>query len=172
VWTRTRSRLAAAVAVALVSAVGSGIVVARWVSGDGRAPIPLGLRASPAGAPFAGYREVRVAIDGRCVRVVVADTRARRERGLRGVDDLRPYEGMLFAERGDSDAAFTMAGVDMPLDITWYAPAGFRLDATRMRPCPRTDATRCPVYRSQRPYRFALEAPAGALSSAPLAPCG
>jgi uncharacterized membrane protein (UPF0127 family) len=168
---RTRSRIAAAGVIALASAVGGGIIVAHWVSADPRAPTPLGLHTTRAGPPFPGYPEVEAAINGTCVRLAVADTAARRERGLRGVDDLGPYAGLLFAERSDTTAAFTMAGLKHPLDIVWYAAAGFRVDGARMTPCPEDDARDCPLYRSDRPYRFALETPAGASGAGPIAPC-
>ena len=168
---RTRSRIAAAGVIALASAVGSGIIVAHWVSADASAPVPLGLTSARAGPPFSGYPEVEASVDGRCVRLAVADTPSRRAQGLRGVDDLRPYAGLLYAQRGDSDAGFTMAGTTHPLDITWYGAAGFRVDAARMWPCPSADADKCPVYRSKHPYRFALETPAGSFASGPIAPC-
>src|SRR5439155_1691079 len=91
---------------------------------DDFAPAPLVLHTTRAGPPYPGYPEVEAAIDGTCVRLAVADTPARRERGLRGVGDLRPYAGLLFAQRGDTNAAFTMAGLTHPLDIVWYAAAG------------------------------------------------
>jgi len=169
--TRTRSRIAAAGAIALASAIGSGIIVAHWVSADASAPAPLGLQTTRAGPPFPGYPEVEAEIDGTCVRLAVANTPSRRERGLRGVDDLGPYAGLLFAERGDSTDAFTMAGLAHPLDIVWYGAAGFRVDQARMRPCPKDDGN-CPEYRSEHPYRFALETPAGAFAAGPIAPCG
>jgi uncharacterized membrane protein (UPF0127 family) len=168
---RTRSRIAAASVIALASALGSGIIVARWISADASAPVPLGLHATRAGPPFPGYPEVEAAIDGTCVRLAVADTPARRARGLLGVDDLRPYAGLLFAQRHDGDAAFTMAGLKYPLDIVWYAAAGYRVDATRMWPCPHADPADCPVYRSGHPYRFALETPAGAFTAGPISAC-
>ena len=98
-------------------------------------------------------------------RVVVADTPARRERGLRNFDiggagGLGPYAGMLFVQPRDSEDAFTMSGVGRPLDIAWYAADGSRIDSARMAPCPRRSAARCPLYRSRRPYRLALETPA------------
>jgi uncharacterized membrane protein (UPF0127 family) len=169
--TRTRSRIATAGAIAVASAIGSGVIVAHWVSADASAPAPLGLPTTTAVAPFPGYPEVQAAIDGTCVRLAVANTSARRERGLRGVDDLRPYAGLLFAERGDSTDAFTMAGLTHPLDIVWYGAAGFRVDQARMEPCPNDDG-KCPEYRSEHPYRFALETPAGAFAAGPIAPCG
>ena len=84
----------------------------------------------------------------------MADTDARRERGLRGASDLGPYAGMLFVQPGDSDIAFTMAGVTDPLDIAWFAADGSRIGSAHMRPCPERGAD-CPLYRSRRtgPYR-------------------
>jgi uncharacterized membrane protein (UPF0127 family) len=158
----TRARLAVATAVAVVSAAGIAILVVHWVGGDPRAAVGLGLRETDAVAPFAGYREVRMSAGGPCARVVVADTAARRERGLRDLavgraGGLGPYAGMLFVQSSDSEEAFTMAGVGRPLDITWYAADGSRVDSARMRPCPRRRADQCPPYRSRRPYRLALE---------------
>ena len=140
----TRARLMVAAAIALISAAGIAIV---------------------------GSREVHVAIGGRCVRVVVADTPARRERGLRGtVGDLGPYGGMLFAQPNDRDTAFTMAGVTAPLDVAWYTASGSEIDSVRMRPC-RHDVAQCPQYRSDAAYRFALETPPGAASPTRLVRC-
>jgi uncharacterized membrane protein (UPF0127 family) len=168
----TRAQLAIAGLVALVSAIGIGILVVRWDSGnDSRAPAPRGLREVPAGAPFAGYREVSLAVDGGCVRVVLADTNARRELGLRGTPGRGPYAGMLFVQPGDGDVSFTMSGVRTPLDVAWFAADGTRVDRTRMAPCPTGDAKQCPVYRSGRPYRYALETPVGTSSPKDLTPC-
>jgi uncharacterized membrane protein (UPF0127 family) len=168
----TRAQLAIAGVVALASAIGIGIIVVRWVSsGDSRAPAPLGLHEVPAVRPFAGYREVSLAVDGGCVRVVLADTGARRERGLRGTADLGPYAGMLFVQPGENDVSFTMSGVRTPLDVAWFAADGSHVGGTRMAPCPNGDAKQCPVYRSDRPYRYALETPAGAPGPQRLTPC-
>ena len=167
----TRARLAVAVAIASLSVIGITFLAVHWFAGDPRADVPRGLRETNAVVPFAGYREVRLANGSRCVRVVVADTPERRERGLRGAADLGPYGGMLFAQRGDTDIAFTMSGVRTPLGIAWYAADGSELGVTRMHPCPRGDAARCPVYSSPAPYRFALETPAGASLPAHLLPC-
>jgi len=166
----TRARVAIAAVVAVLSAVGMGIIVARWLSNDGQTATPRGLPETAAVAPFAGYREVRVEINDRCARVVVADTEERRQRGLRGARDLGLYAGMLFVQPGDSDIAFTMSGVSDALDIAWFAADGSRVGATRMRPCPRGGRD-CPLYRSPRPYRSALETPAGTTSRVSVSPC-
>jgi uncharacterized membrane protein (UPF0127 family) len=159
-----------AAAVAVVSAIVIVVTVVRGLDDDGRAPAPLGLERSPAAAPFAGYEEVRAAVDGACVRLVLADTPARRSAGLRDADDLGPYAGMLFVEDGDSRGAFTMAGVDRPLAIAWFAADGSRLDAARMAACPDRSEAGCPLYRSDRAYRFALETPGGSPATS-IGPC-
>jgi uncharacterized membrane protein (UPF0127 family) len=160
-----------AATVAVVSAVVIVVIVMRWTDDDGRAPTPLGLERSAAVAPFVGYSEVRAAVDGKCVRLVVADTPSLRIDGLRDADDLGPYGGMLFAEDGDSHGAFTMSGVDRPLDITWFAADGSEVDSARMAPCPDRSEADCPVYRSDTAYRFALETHRGAHPAASIAPC-
>jgi len=167
-----RARLAVAIAIALLSAVGIAVLTVHWLTGGTRAALPRGLRATRAVAPFSGYRESRIVAGGRCVRVVVADTATRRERGLRGAGNLGPYAGMLFAQPHDSETPFTMAGVSEPLDITWYSSDGRSVGASRLRPCPGRDSAHCPVYADSRPYRFALEAPGGVAGPAHLAGCG
>ena len=80
-----RARLTIAAAIAVLSAIGIGVLAFALVSGgDSRASLPLGLRTTVAVAPFAGYGETRVLVDGHCRRVVVADTATKREEGLRG----------------------------------------------------------------------------------------
>ena len=167
-----RARLAVAVAIALLSAIGIAVLAVHWLSGAPRAAAPSGLRETAAAGRFAGYREVRIASGDRCVRMVVADTPARRERGLRGVADLAPYVGMLFVQAHDSDTPFTMAGVSEPLEITWYRSDGRSVGATAMRPCPELDAAHCPVYANTRRYRYALETPGGVRGPSGLGPCG
>ena len=167
----TRARLTLAAAVAFLSAVGIGIVVAGWLRGNARVAAPIGIHENPAVAPFSAYREVRVALGRSCARLVVADTDARRARGLRGSSDLGPYAGMLFTMSSDSDVAFTMSGLSSPIDITWYSAGGARVDAAHMRPCPSAGAARCPVYGSRQRYRYALEVPAGHSAPAQLTGC-
>ena len=167
-----RARLAVAVAIALLSALGIVVLAVHWLAGDGRVTVPKVLHEARAVRPFTGYREVGIAFGERCVRVVVADTPAKRERGLRGVADLGPYGGMLFAQPRETTTAFTMAGVSAPLEITWYS-AGLRsTGASRMRPCPNGDVAHCPVYANNRPYRFALETPDGVTAPGALVGCG
>jgi uncharacterized membrane protein (UPF0127 family) len=127
--------------------------------------------AKPAVAPFAGLTEARLGLEGNCLRVVVADQATERHEGLRGLTDLGDYDGMLFVYGSDTDARFTMSGTPLPLDIGWYAQDGTPVDHTTMQPClDGTDAT-CPVYASQRNYRYALETAAGHGGTGPIGAC-
>jgi uncharacterized membrane protein (UPF0127 family) len=167
-----RTRLTIAGAVALIAGIGIAVLAVQFVSGGGgRASSPLRLRERAAVAPFTGFREAQVDFDGRCRRVVVADTSARREQGLRGHVDLGEYAGMLFVFSDDTDVPFTMAGVTAPLDIGWYSADGRRVGGAHMAACPGRDQAHCPIYRSGRRYRLALETPGGSGIAGGLAPC-
>jgi uncharacterized membrane protein (UPF0127 family) len=170
-----RARLAAAAVVAVVCAAGIALLVAHWISTKAsvaRLGGALRLRESAAVAPFTGYRDVRLVVDGRCRRVAVADSLARRESGLRGRDRLGPYAGMLFVYGGDTRVEFTMSDVAVPLDIAFYASDGTRVDGARMRACPHRDQAHCPVYGSRVAYRYALETHPGTPAPLVLTGCG
>jgi uncharacterized membrane protein (UPF0127 family) len=58
-----------------------------------------------------------------------------------------------------SRLGWVMDGVAFPLDIAWFDEAGGLVGTASMAICP---ALPCPTYAPDAPYRFALEAPAGA----------
>jgi uncharacterized membrane protein (UPF0127 family) len=127
--------------------------------------------AVPASAPFADLSRTRVTVGGKTLDVVIADSEAERETGLRRRHDLGRYDGMLFVFPSPSTTGFTMSTVPVPLDIGFYDASGAVVDRQRMRPCTGTDAT-CPVYRAKGPFTYALETlgghlPRGALAGAP-----
>jgi uncharacterized membrane protein (UPF0127 family) len=168
-----RARLTIAAAVAVLSAVGIGVLAVHLSSaGDHGSRLPLDFQRRAAGAPFKGYGETRVEVDGRCRRVAVADTGALRSDGLRGHTELGPYAGMLFVFDGDTTTAFTMAGVTAPLEIGWYAADGARVDFAHMAPCPDRRQADCPIYAPDRKYRVAFERAGGSSAPSQLAPCG
>ena len=167
-----RARLRLAAAVAVISAIGIVVLAVQLASrGSDDAHLPLGLELRAASTPFPGYREARLAFDGRCRRVAVADTASLRADGLRGHVDLGPYAGMLFVFDGDTASAFTMSGVTASLEIGWYAADGRRVGGAHMTPCPDRTQAECPVYASKRRYRLALETPGGSTSVSGLAAC-
>jgi uncharacterized membrane protein (UPF0127 family) len=160
------------VAALIALLVVAGIVARdRARSGAVAAPLQTALSGErPAAAPFVGFTETRVSVGGRCLRVVVADTDAERQRGLMNRVDLGPYDGMLFVVPSDSSDAFWMGGTKVPLDIGWYDRQGATDGTAQMIPCPANVVSRCPQYHAQRNWRFALETlrghlPAGALGS-------
>ena len=167
----TRGRLAIAATVAAAALAGIVVLaVVEWRGPNESAGLRLPT-SSTAAPPFRAFGESRVAVGGRCLRVLIAGTTEQRVQGLRGVRSLGPYDGMLFVFPSSTDARFTMAETPLPLDIGWYASDGTPVDRTRMTPCPHgTDAT-CPVYASHRRYRYALEQRAGQLGSGALGAC-
>ena len=158
--------------IAVISGVGIGVLAVQFaLRGSHDAHLPLGLHTRAAGAPFAGYRETRIVVDRRCRAVAVADTASLREQGLRGHGDSGRYAGMLFAFDGQTDAAFTMAGVSQPLEIGWFTADGKRVGGAHMAPCPGRGQADCPLYSARRSYRVALERPGGSPSVGALTPC-
>jgi uncharacterized membrane protein (UPF0127 family) len=167
-----RARLTIAAAVAIVSGIGIVVLVVQLASrGDDDSHLPVDFERRAAVAPFAGYRETSVDVDGRCRRVAVADTSALRSDGLRDHVELGPYAGMVFVFDGDTSASFTMAGVTDPLEIAWYASDGTRVDGAHMAPCPDRGQAECPIYSSRSRYRFAFERPGGSAPPSELTPC-
>lgn len=126
----------------------------------------------PAMDPLAGFGEAQVALGGRCSRVAVADEPGERTRGLRGVEGLGAYDGMLFVFPDDGAYRFTMAGTLIDLDIGFYDADGRLVDSEEMTPCRDGDDRSCPLYESRGPFRYALEMTGGALGSGGLSTCG
>ena len=159
----------AALAIAAIGGVAT-FGTLRLVAGPGpTAEVPFAVGVAPA--PYVGFGTARIGVGGRCVDLLVAaDARSRRT-GLRGRVTTAPYAGMLFAFPADSTAGFTMSGVSVPLAITWYAADGRPVDRARMEPCPEGSDAECPVYGSDRPFRYALEQVVPAGSAGALGPC-
>jgi uncharacterized membrane protein (UPF0127 family) len=81
--------------------------------------------------------------------------------GMRGLPGFSDVDGMLFDMGRAVDpagVAFTMEGVDYPIDIAWFDVDGALVSVASMAPC---DAVPCPLYRAAGPYRWAVEAPVG-----------
>ena len=91
--------------------------------------------ATPAQAPFPGLTAATVHLGGRPLLVVVAQTEAEREEGLRERATLGPYGGMLFVFASDTSVGFTMSTVPVALDIGFYRANGSTVGRLRMRPC-------------------------------------
>lgn len=167
-----RARLRIAAAIAVFSAIGIVVLVVLVSShGNRDAHLPLRFQTRAAGAPFTGYGETRVDVDGKCRPVAVADTGDLRAAGLRDHTDLGKYAGMLFVFDGNTKASFTMAGVTEALEIAWYSADGARVDGVHMAPCPDRSQADCPIYSSAKAYRIAFERSGGSAPPPNLTPC-
>jgi uncharacterized membrane protein (UPF0127 family) len=93
------------------------------------------------------------------VPVEVADTPAKRERGLMGRQSLASDAGMLFVFPKDSKDAFWMKDTLIPLSIAFYDDRGRILSLLDMEPC---RSQPCPLYSPGAAYRGALEVNRGA----------
>ena len=102
-----------------------------------------------------------VTLDDEPWLVAVADTRDLRSRGLMFVTDLGDLDGMLFVFDTPSSGSFWMKNTLIPLDIAFFRGDGTLVEVLQMEPCGDQDS--CPSYSPGADYRYALEAPAGAL---------
>jgi uncharacterized membrane protein (UPF0127 family) len=80
------------------------------------------------------------------------------------VTDLGGFDGMLFSYDADTESNFFMFNTPMPLTIYWFAADGSLAGAADMEPCLDDDPGSCARYGADRPYRWALEVPQGALA--------
>jgi uncharacterized membrane protein (UPF0127 family) len=95
------------------------------------------------------------------VPVEVADTPARRERGLMGRESLASDAGMVFVFARDTNDAFWMKDTLIPLSIAFYDHQGRIVSLLDMEPC---RAEPCPLYSPGAFYRGALEVNRGAFA--------
>ncbi len=101
-----------------------------------------------------------IELDGESLTVAVADTNDERVRGLMGVEDVSPLDGMLFVFENEALRSFWMKDTLIPLDIAFFDRDGFLISQTTMATCPDGD---CPYYSSEGTAQYALEVPLGSL---------
>ncbi len=148
---------------AVVALLAAGL--AAWVANGANGPEDPHLAS---GSRVAGFGEVgfRVRPGGASGATsgqycaLAAETDAQRARGLMGRRDLAGYDGMVFRYSEDSTGTFWMRDVPIPLTVAWFDSSGRFISSTDMAPCP---DGRCRSYAPARPYRLALEVPAGGL---------
>ena len=117
--------------------------------------------------PFGDFGEIAFRIEGasaqaaatRCA--LLAETAAQQAQGLMNRRDLGGYDGMLFDFRVDTTTSFWMKDTPLPLSIAFFDGTGRFVSSRNMAPC--IDQPSCPTYGADRPYRWALEVPEGAL---------
>lgn len=115
------------------------------------------VRSAPGSATFSGPH---------CA--LLAQSEAQVQRGLMGRRDLAGYDGMVFRFADDRTTGFYMRNVPVPLTVAWFDAAGRFVSSADMAPCPDQDG--CRTYAPSRPYRFALEVPAGGLARVGVGP--
>ena len=92
------------------------------------------------------------------LHVWVADSDAERAKGLMGVTQLAPNQGMAFLFDGPSIESFWMKDTLIPLSVAFVDAKGGVVTIREMEPC-RSDP--CPTYDSDAPYVMAIEANRG-----------
>jgi uncharacterized membrane protein (UPF0127 family) len=124
------------------------------------AAVLLGCAASVSSPPPTAADRRTVRLDGAVLTVLIAPPD-----GMRGRAGFDGADGMLFdlgREVDPRNVVFVMDGVAFPLDIAWFAADGRLLGRTTMPTCPQAP---CPHHAPEMPYRWAIEAPAGAFDA-------
>ncbi|MBI1969919.1 DUF192 domain-containing protein [Candidatus Woesearchaeota archaeon] len=92
------------------------------------------------------------------VKIEIADEELERERGLMERDALEKDAGMLFVFPNEQYLSFWMKKTKIPLDILFIDEDGMIVDVQTMPICIREP---CPIFRSAKQGRYALEVNAG-----------
>jgi hypothetical protein len=102
-------------------------------------------------------------IGGREIRVEIADTPDKREKGLGGVTSLGENEGMLFvSDQKDTSPIFWMKGMLIPLDIIWINDGKVvKIDKNIPNPDPNTPESELKRYSPTSVVDYVLEVNAG-----------
>jgi uncharacterized protein len=103
------------------------------------------------------------------VRAEIAETPAKRSRGLMERPELPSGTGMLFVFPAPSRSSFYMWQTLVPLSIA-FVDVDRVVSVAEMEPCTATTAGDCPRYAADGPYTLALEAPGGWFSDAGVQP--
>lgn len=95
--------------------------------------------------------------------VEIADTFAKRERGLMHRESLAEHHGMWFVydQERPGYSGFWMFNTKIPLDIAYLDKSLTVVKTFTMRPCTSVNPRNCPAYRPGVSYWGALEMPAG-----------
>lgn len=100
-----RSPLASKLLLGVLCVVGSVVVI--WV-------------ALMFVEPMDVHDNAKVFLNGKEIAVVIADAKARQEKGLSGYKKLEPNEGMLFVFSTPGAYGFWMKDMLFPIDIIWF----------------------------------------------------
>ena len=92
--------------------------------------------------------------------VQIAETAEARSRGLMGVEQLEPSEGMVFLFQASSKGGFWMKNTLIPLDIAFWNEEMKIVDILHMEPCKEDP---CQIYTPRAEYIGAAEVAKGGL---------
>lgn len=121
-----------------------------------------------ARAPFEAFAQTSFTVAGGELQntgqlcALLADTAVLQAKGMMDRSDFAGYDGMVFAFRTESSGMFFMRNTRVPLSIAFFDSDGAFISSADMEPCP-DDVVDCPLFGSDRPYRYAIEVPKGAL---------
>lgn len=90
--------------------------------------------------------------------VQIAETAEVRSRGLMGVEQLAPSEGMVFLFERPSKGGFWMKNTLIPLDISFWNEEMKIVDILQMEPCKKDP---CQIYTPRAEYMGAAEVAKG-----------
>ncbi|HUO56325.1 MAG TPA: DUF192 domain-containing protein [Candidatus Paceibacterota bacterium] len=106
---------------------------------------------------FAGYKAMRIEVDGQVVNVAVADTPPLQELGLGNRSGLGTNEGMLFIFPTDQEESFWMKDMHFSLDMVWISANGYIVYMVQDVSPDTYPENFTPIT----PARYVLEVPAG-----------
>lgn len=101
-------------------------------------------------------------IQGRKLTVEIADTTAKRARGLMYRKELGKNKGMLFIFPNSAKHSFWMANTKIPLDIIWMDENYNVVHVEKnVPPCSSKNIILCPQYTPKTSAKYVLEVNAG-----------
>lgn len=123
--------------------------------------------ANPTPTPNSQLKTIT--IGNNVIQVVVANNQATRERGLGGVTNLPPDQGMLFVfDSKNVVPGFWMKDMHIPLDFIWITGGAnvkngkvSQVDLNVPPPAAGTADNQLPIYRPNQPIDYVLEVNGG-----------
>ena len=107
------------------------------------------------------WSKATIRIGGQEVRVLVADTTARRSKGWSDRKNIGRYGGMLFVFPDSARYAMVMRDMRFPLDIVWLDGTKIIDIAPNLPPEPNVPEEKLTVYGARASSTMVLELPAG-----------
>ena len=122
----------------------------------------LNLQNSPFTQPTA-LPEKSINIGGKVIQTEIADTEAKRTKGLSGITSLDTNSGMLFIfDTQKESPVFWMKDMQIPIDIIWIKDGKVvRIDKNTPIPAPGTPDNKLKTYSPGQTVDYVLEVNAG-----------